>query len=287
MGHHFIVLPGAPVATRTALWIVQQAAKCAGLAKPTTIENLADEETQQILAFVNEIRQEIYDIIGEERFSHAEYLAEIVVGQQDYTIPDGFQGMRARPIIGDVKLTYKTMEQVRRLFVDPEGEGVPAYFSHESGAFVLTPAPSQAFMAGRLVTHGGNYYVCIKQHTAGADDDEPGVGANTALYWLQTASSTTTEAWASGSRYRVGRLSVPYFSTPVLLAANGDTPLLTPEFYPALIVGACWRMKDFLGRSDAEIARAERRYMTLFNDRLAKKRVAFDPPQLEPKDLSS
>lgn len=49
-----------------------------------------------------------------------------------------------------------------------------------------------------LVTNGGNTYYCIKTHEAGSDDDEPGVGANTATYWTQVA------AWANSTAYVAG-----------------------------------------------------------------------------------
>lgn len=43
---------------------------------------------------------------------------------------------------------------------------------------------------GSLVSHGGSFWRCKLAHTSGSDDDEPGVGANTATYWDEIAPPT-------------------------------------------------------------------------------------------------
>jgi hypothetical protein len=45
-------------------------------------------------------------------------------------------------------------------------------------------ATATAYVIGDYVTNGGLMYYCIAAHTSGATDDEPGVGATTATYWV-------------------------------------------------------------------------------------------------------
>lgn len=44
-------------------------------------------------------------------------------------------------------------------------------------------ATSTDYAAANVVRNNGSSYVCVQAHTSGSDDDEPGVGANTATYW--------------------------------------------------------------------------------------------------------
>ena len=285
MGLHLIILPVGVVNTRNVLHLANRVLTCAGLGRVATVENEANLQAMEVLAKMSEVQQELFDIAGYQRNGQAEMLVEVVVGQRAYPVPDGFLNMRAKPMIGDVKLIFTVLDRLRREASNVEGEGRPAYYSEDAGNFMLYPVPDAAFMTGRLVTNGGLYYICIKEHTAGEDADEPGVGANQATYWIATTSSTTTEAWASGVPYKIGRLSIPYYSTPTQLYTNGQFPILPPEYYPALIQGACWQMKEWLGRDHNEIMRAGSRYLTLFNDRLAKSRIAHDLPQQEAQPL--
>lgn len=66
--------------------------------------------------------------------------------------------------------------------------------------FALTSLGSWAttteYIVNDFVVNGTSSYVCILDHTAGATDDEPGVGATTATYWTLLASGT---AGANGS----------------------------------------------------------------------------------------
>jgi hypothetical protein len=41
---------------------------------------------------------------------------------------------------------------------------------------------------GHIVSNGGSFWRCILSHTSGSDDDEPGVGANTATYWQEISA---------------------------------------------------------------------------------------------------
>ena len=46
-------------------------------------------------------------------------------------------------------------------------------------------ATSTAYVASDIVKNGGSIYRCILAHTSGDTDDEPGVGATWATYWVQ------------------------------------------------------------------------------------------------------
>lgn len=77
------------------------------------------------------------------------------------------------------------------------------YLFMSNGAEIqcLAPAASQ-------VSNGGNDYTCILNHTSGTDDDEPGVGANTATYWAASGASGLLTAWATDTRYSSGKADV-------------------------------------------------------------------------------
>lgn len=70
---------------------------------------------------------------------------------------------------------------------------------------------------GTHVTNGGNYYFCIKDHTA-TTGDEPGVGANWTEFWVQTLNPSTT-AWVLATAYVDNNTSAP----PAFIA-DADAP---------------------------------------------------------------
>ena len=61
------------------------------------------------------------------------------------------------------------------------------------GAWVTTTV----YAVDEGVSNNGSSYICIAAHTAGATDDEPGVGATTATYWNQFAAKGATGAAGS------------------------------------------------------------------------------------------
>jgi collagen type VII alpha len=50
------------------------------------------------------------------------------------------------------------------------------------------------YVANDVVENNGSSYICISAHTSGADNDEPGVGANTDTYWNVVAEKGATGA---------------------------------------------------------------------------------------------
>jgi len=48
--------------------------------------------------------------------------------------------------------------------------------------------------------NAGSIFICKVRHTSGADDDEPGVGANWETYWTQ-GQPTYDYVWAAGQKY--------------------------------------------------------------------------------------
>lgn len=66
---------------------------------------------------------------------------------------------------------------------------------------------------GEVVLHGGQYYRCIDAHTSGANDDEPGVGANWQTYWdLLTLPGVGTmcQVWVRVSKSIAQEVTVEY-----------------------------------------------------------------------------
>lgn len=52
-------------------------------------------------------------------------------------------------------------------------------------------ATATAYVLGETVVNNAILYECIKAHTSGDTDDEPGVGATTATYWVVTITKPT------------------------------------------------------------------------------------------------
>ena len=72
--------------------------------------------------------------------------------------------------------------------------GVKTFTSN--GFFAQDWLTATAYAADEFVYNsaGGDYYVCISAHTSGDTDDEPGVGATEATYWLGTYDGTDAES---------------------------------------------------------------------------------------------
>jgi hypothetical protein len=88
--------------------------------------------------------------------------------------------------------------------------------------------------ATSYVTHGGNDYQCILNHTAvaGAGGTEPGVATASATYWTDLGAGSTYDAWVEGTRYGSGVCEVLTDAdapTTVAFIATADTYLLALE----------------------------------------------------------
>ena len=74
-----------------------------------------------------------------------------------------------------------------------------------------------------FVVHNGVVYCCIESHLA-STDNEPGVGANWALYWDQNGSSTTE--WSTGTKYKCyakqNNITLRGFETTARTGVGGD-----------------------------------------------------------------
>jgi hypothetical protein len=66
---------------------------------------------------------------------------------------------------------------------------------------------------GSVVTNGGEYYRCLLSHTSGADDEEPGVGANWETYWdllVLPGVGTMCQVWVRLSKSIAEEVTVEY-----------------------------------------------------------------------------
>lgn len=55
--------------------------------------------------------------------------------------------------------------------------------------------PATAYTVGQAVSNNGSSYVAIQDHTSDTDDDEPGVGANWELYWMELSGGARYSAF--------------------------------------------------------------------------------------------
>jgi hypothetical protein len=73
--------------------------------------------------------------------------------------------------------------------------GNPGSMAWQGPWVATTYSYANKLVSNPLSGYGDTCYICILGHTAGSDDDEPGVGANTATYW---------EVYAGGGEDGVG-----------------------------------------------------------------------------------
>lgn len=51
-----------------------------------------------------------------------------------------------------------------------------------------------------IISHNDKQYICLRDHTS-SEFNEPGVGASSQVYWLETEGHEETEAWYNSTQY--------------------------------------------------------------------------------------
>lgn len=269
-----------PDRTYNLLKLVNEVRLGCGLPPSATAVQGSGAEDVTLLAVqaLNAIEQRLFDRCA-KHLSTAETGQAVIVGQVEYDEPEGMIRLLANPHIADMELLPTDEDELRANGCDLEETGQPTHYYWHDGMVRLWPVPDSTFMADKLVSEGGNWYVAAVDHTAG--EDGTASPSTDAVSWTQIEDMTALDAadfaWESGKRYLRGLLDMQYVKGLTLMVGEADVPTLPSQFYPALIAGAIWRVRAIRGIGD--IADAKEMFEQLEKDRIRARRKDQSNPR--------
>lgn len=271
--HDIPLLPTDADQQRQATSLVSSVLRCAGEAGvssiPTDPLTPEDQLTLVTLDHVNTIIQELFDQAG-QRYGNRTWTPYLLIGTRTYTIPSALMTLRSDPFIAERDLAPWSIDELDTEDPNGDDEGPPEHYSEDSGLLYVHPTPDSAWMTDKMCSQGGTDYRCILRHTASTADANGPHQANGATYWeAAPAGQTAPEAWTEGRIYYPPTLTARYIGGPTLLTNSSDEPSLPTWFYPAIIAGACWLLKDHLEFDRGQVNEARNLY-----DRLKAARIA-------------
>jgi hypothetical protein len=288
--------------TRNLLSIANSVLRCAGQPSITTIPASVvepeDEMTFLVLDALDEVQQELFEVCREE-LARAEWKELLDPANTRYTIQSGLMKMLADPRVAERQLALMQQDEIFRLdpeFTEPPSntitDGAPTSYAIDGDSLIIHPRPSPRYLLDKYVYEDAGWWACAKPHVAGAPFGSPTTpGGHSGEIWVQVAPSvgidpagddyaTSDFVWVEGKRYTNAYITTPYSAGPTLLRNTNDTPTLPYWYYPALIAGACWRVKAELNFDQNKIDEQGGRYMALRGTRIASRSRAKKNPRL-------
>ena len=287
-----VVQSTAPDRTESALTLVNDVIEEVRLQAVTTIEGSSvPGYASRALRYLNTVEQQIWGLLG-IRYGKDTWEEPLVAGPAPYDSPTYLVDINGDPRIVEHQLRPLTVDQWYQKASNRFLEGTPTHYLFKDGQMILWPIPDGNFMRFKCAYDGG-WFPAITTHQAGVDgtqspsDGDAGswdqdTDFNTAMAaWAASEDDFESSdfAWALGTQYYRGYMDTPYIKGLTIMAANDNTPSIPAQWYPVLLHGAYYHMKQFRGWSDAQVQTAYRDYQEKIDDLMIRRRQTDDNPR--------